>query len=91
MITSLLAALTSSTAKARCPIPGRFCKLWDFLSNDSGLAGVGRFQVVHNGHKIEMVNTDDPSVDWDAISGFREVPDFKLSGNVRQILSEVYP
>lgn len=69
----------------------RFCKLWDFLSNDSGLAGVGRFQVVHNGHKIEMVNTDDPSVDWDAISDFREVPDFELSGNVRQILSEVYP
>jgi hypothetical protein len=44
-----------------------------------------------NGHEIEMVNTDYPSVDWDSISDFREVPDFELSGNVRQILSEVYP
>ena len=69
----------------------RFCKLWDYIGRDSGLAWVGRFMIAHNGHRIALVNTDDPEVDWDTISSFNEVPDFEIRGRIKRLINKIYP
>lgn len=69
----------------------RFCKLWDYIANESGLAWVGRFMISHNGHKIALVNTDDPENDWNMISTHEEIFDFELRGRIKRLVNDVYP
>ncbi|MBF0232876.1 MAG: hypothetical protein HQK65_07540 [Desulfamplus sp.] len=69
----------------------RFSKLYSIIANDRGLAEIGRFQIVHNGHKIELLNDNDQNADWELINTYQEIPSFELVGNIRTLLRELYP
>jgi hypothetical protein len=66
-------------------------KLRSIFDSEKALADIGRFQVMHNGHKIEFIHEDDDDLDWDQISTFTRVADFELSGHISRILRLVYP
>ncbi|CCK81218.1 hypothetical protein [Desulfobacula toluolica] len=66
-------------------------QIYSILANKSGLAEVGRFQIVHNGHNIALINDNDPDVDWDLIKTYEKVRSFELKGNIRTILRNLYP
>ena len=66
-------------------------KLISIFNSETALADIGRFQVMHNGHKIEFIHEDDEDLDWDLISTFTRVADFELDGHISRILRLVYP
>ncbi len=72
-------------------LPRHQPKLCSLLNSESALAYIGRFQLTHNGHRIEFIHEDDEDLDHDLIATFTRVADFELNGNISRILRLVYP
>ncbi len=66
-------------------LPRHQPKLWSILHDESALAYIGRFQIMHNGHKIEFIHEDDLD------PAYVRVADFELAGHISNILRAVYP
>lgn len=72
-------------------LPRNQPKLRSILNSESALAYIGRFQIAHNGHRIQFIHEDDEDQDMSLIATYTRVADFELDGHISEILRLVYP